>query len=545
MIKIIPMESGDSIIINWNVLGHLAGWIETLFSTSKNLKNCGILTAQVIDGDNRIFDFGGSVIPKVCMPHSDAFGEQYYGQFGGTREVEVARLLCAIVKKELLEKILLPEEIGTSQFIDADFCLEAKKLGFKTYTTDEVIVRYKGDICNFETPTDFALDYEEKYQIFAEKWGKEYTEPLKTPVVFQSSIFQPSGFGMAARGYIKGLTKNGVNVCYNYLRGTNDNEPESGDCVVDSICEDHGNLEMPQVIWAQAPYFNKNSGKYKIGFCEIEGDLVPDDWIRECNQMDEIWVPTNWDRQKFRKAGVTVPIFVFGQGVDSEYFHPAIAPIDWEKPEGFNFLFVGAWDPRKNIPNLVKAFQTEFTSEEPVSLTIKTINLGLVDDISEEIKKLKMNEEGGQVRIIEAELKHEELASMYTASDCFVLPTHGEAWGLPLFEALACGIPIITTGYGAPNELLRDEAGEPLPGVHFLKYQKALAQTNYVYLQDTYWAEPSIPDLMAKMRHVYENSKEEKEKALQTSQIIRDKYDWQEITKPIKERLDVIYKEHY
>jgi hypothetical protein len=62
-----------------------------------------------------------------------------------------------------------------------------------------------------------------------------------------------------------------------------------------------------------------------------------------------------------------------------------------------------------------------------------------------------------------------------------------------------------------------------------------------MYLQGTYWAEPSIPDLMKKMRYVYEHGAEEKEKALQTSKIIRQKYDWAEVCKPIKARLDAIY----
>lgn len=543
MNKIIPLESGDAIIINWNVLGHLAGWIETLFSTSKNLEKCGILTAQVIDGENRILDFGGSIVPKVCVPMSDAFGEEYHGQFGGTRKVEVARLLCAIIKKDLLKQLPIPEKLGVSQFVDADYCLEAKKLGFNTYATDEAIVRYKGDVNEYGSELSFAENYAEEYNTFAEKWSKEYSDKLETPVLYHTSIFQPSGFGMAARGYIKGLTKNNVRVAYNYLRGTNESEPDSPDLFINSICEDHGDLQMPQVIWAQAPYFNKCSGSYKIGHCEYEGDIIPDDWIRECNQMDELWTPTNWDRHKFRKAGVTVPIYVFAQGIDKNYFRPDIAPMRWEMGNDFKFLFVGAWDPRKNIPSLVKAFQDEFSIDEPVSLVIKTINLGLVKDINEEVEKLKMKEYGGKVHIVEAELKHEELASMYTACDCLVLPTHGEAWGLPLFEALACGLPVITTGYGAPNETLRNENGEPYPAVHFTDYQKARAITNYIYLENSMWAEPSIPHLMEQMRYVYQNSVEEKQKALETSEIIRNKFDWVELTKPIKERLQVIYKE--
>lgn len=541
MIKTIKLESGDVIIVNWDTLGHMAGWIDTLFQTSKNLPDCGILTSLVLDHADSIFSHGGFISPRVHMPVSYAMGEKYYGQYDRTREVEVSRLICAIIKKPLLDKLPIPEKLGENAFVDADYCLEAKKLGFKTYSTAELIVQYKGDVNNFDSPDDFSRDFENSYNIFNKKWGNELDSKSNISVLYQTSIFQPSGFAMAARGYIKGLTALGVRVAYNYLKGTNDEEPESEDELINSICEDHGDLDMPQVIWAQAPYFNKNSGKYKIGHPEFEGEPVPESWVVECNRMNEIWVPTNWDREKFRKAGVSVPIFVFGQGIDVDYFHPNIAPMNFEAKEHFKFICNAAWDPRKNLPNLIRAFKMEFKNNEDVCLVIKTINMGLVEDIQKEVEKIKYDEDSAQVYIKEAGLNKEELGSLYTAGDCFVLPTHGEAWGLPLFEALACGIPVITTGWGAPDELLRDENGEPLPGVHFIKSTKSLADTNYVYLQKSYWAEPSIPDLMKQMRYAFEHKDEEKAKALETSKLIRKKFSWEEVCKPIKERLEAIH----
>lgn len=542
MIKTIKLENGDVIIINWDTLGHMAGWIDTLFQTSKNLPDCGILTALVLDHSDKIFCHGGFISPRVHVPVSYAMGETYYGQYDRTREVEVSRMICSIIKKPLIDKLPIPENLGENAFVDADYCLEAKKLGFKTYATAELIVQYKGDIENYDSLEAYGVDFEKNYNAFNAKWGKQLDEGFGTPVLYQTSVFQPSGFAMAARGYIKGLTDNKVTVAYNYLKGTNEEEPDSDDEIINSICENHGDLSMPQVIWAQAPYFNKNSGKYKIGHCEFEGDPVPESWIPECNSMNEIWVPSNWDREKFRRAGVTVPIYVIWQGIDKDYFHPDIAPMNFEIPQTFKFIANGAWDPRKNFPNLIKAFQMEFTKNEDVALVIKTMNNGLVDDIGKEVEAIKKDENGGHVYIKEAGLKKEEIGSLYTAGDCFVLPTHGEAWGLPLFEALACGIPVITTDYGSPAEILRDDKGEPLPGVHFVKMQKALAQTPYMYLEGCYWAEPSIPDLMKKMRYVFEHSAEEKAKALETSKLIRQKFDWVEVCKPIKERLQAIYQ---
>ncbi len=542
MVKKIKQESGDIIIVNWDTIGHMAGWIDALYKTSKDLPNCGGVTALVLDSKQKIFNHGGFISPGVHCPASYAMGEDFFNQYPGTREVEVSHFICGIIKKALLDKLPLPDNFGENPFVDADYCLEAQKLGFKIYATTEVIVQYAGVGNSGMTQEEYAKNFAKDYQEFNKKWGPIYDKKLKLPVMYHTSVAQPSGFAMAARGYIKGLTQNGVKIAYNFLKGTNEEEGEAEDEIINSICEYHGDLSMPQVIWAQAPYFNKNSGKYKIGHCEFEGDWLPSDWVESCNLMDEIWCPTNWDREKFRKAGVNVPIYVFAQGIDKNYFHPDMAPMRFEAPEKFKFLCSAAWDPRKNLPGLIKAFKSEFTKDEDVCLVIKTANLGLTKSIQNEINEIKYAKDSAQVYVKEEILNQEAIGCLYTASDCFVLPTHGEGWGLPIFEALACGLPVITTGWGAPNEVLRDDKGEALPGVHFLRYQKTITDTPYVYLQGNHWAEPSIPHLMETMRAVYANAEAEKALAKETSKIIRQKFDWSEVTKPIKERIKEIYQ---
>ncbi len=84
--------------------------------------------------------------------------------------------------------------------------------------------------------------------------------------------------------------------------------------------------------------------------------------------------------------------------------------------------------------------------------------------------------------------------------------------------------------------------GTFMPGVHFLRFQKTVTDTPYVYLQGNYWAEPSIPHLQETMRQVYENAAAEKAAAEKTGAKIRKDFSWVEVTKPIKARIEDIYK---
>ena len=544
MFKIVKLESGDQIIASWDIIGHLAGWIDILFQESKKLKDCGVLSALILNHENKIYFHGGFVAPNLMLPISYALNEEFYGQYPGTREVEVVPLLLCLVKKELLEKLPIPECAGECIFKDSEYCLKARELGFKSYTTDELIVQFRGKGQGLENKEEFTRQFTLNHNFFKEMWGNKLLEQYKYPIMYHTGVEAPTGFAIAAKNYISALLRSKIKVHYSNLFGIPEGEPLSDDGLVNDARELSPTMDLPQVVWAQAPLFFKNSGKYKIGHCEFEGSSAPSSWISYCNMMNELWVPTKWDKKKFENAGVKVPIYTIPQGIDPNYFHPNMAPIKTDAKEKFKFITNATWEPRKNLRDLIIAFTNEFSRDEDVCLIVKTMSSALSQPVKKEVEAIKAPREGARVYVKEDILPTEQLGCFYTAGSCFVLASHGEGWGLPIFEALACGLPIITTGYGAPNETLRDEKGEPLPGVHFVDWEEGEAKTSYVYLEGSKWAMPKIENLQAKMRFVFENYKEEKKKALKTSEIIRQKYSWDACAVPIIERLKAIYATH-
>ena len=49
-----------------------------------------------------------------------------------------------------------------------------------------------------------------------------------------------------------------------------------------------------------------------------ETDSVPADWVARCEQMDEVWVPTEFHRETFAAAGVPAhKLVVVGEPVDT------------------------------------------------------------------------------------------------------------------------------------------------------------------------------------------------------------------------------------
>ena len=107
-------------------------------------------------------------------------------------------------------------------------------------------------------------------------------------------------------------------------------------------------------------------------------------------------------------------------------------------------LYVGQFVHRKGIDVLVK------------SMHGFDANIGLYlvgDNIPQEYEELIRSESHTHVIGF---LKKDNLAKYYMASDLFVLPTREDVWGLVVNEAMAYGLPVITTDMcGASSEMLK------------------------------------------------------------------------------------------
>jgi len=162
-------------------------------------------------------------------------------------------------------------------------------------------------------------------------------------------------------------------------------------------------------------------------------------------------------------------------------------------------LFVGTREPRKNLLNLVEAWQ-------PLSKDFELIIAGNAgwDNIEEESKKFEY-----QPKFL-GRVSDKELSVLYSYASVFAYPSLYEGFGLPILESFYLGTPVLTSN----NSGMMEVAG------------------NAAELID-----PNSPaDITKGLKKILSENKEEQQKRLQRMIIRQQMFDWRKVT---KETIDV------
>lgn len=116
-------------------------------------------------------------------------------------------------------------------------------------------------------------------------------------------------------------------------------------------------------------------------------------------------------------------------------------------------LYVGTLEPRKNIPNLLRAFDIVAASSD-AELVLGGAEGWLTEELHQTLATMKARD---RVRLT-GFIPEADLASWLSAADVFVFPSRYEGFGLPPLEAMACGTPVVSSTSSSLPEVLGDDA---------------------------------------------------------------------------------------
>ena len=137
-----------------------------------------------------------------------------------------------------------------------------------------------------------------------------------------------------------------------------------------------------------------------------------------------------------RRAGLGQPVAVIGYGVAVPTLAPRAAAPDGVRTA----LFLSRVHPIKGLPDLVEAW----AAVRPGDWRLVVAGPGDAAYVSEVQAQVRAHGLSDRVSFV-GEVSDADKGALYGAADLFVLPSHSENFGIVVAEALAAGVPVVTT----------------------------------------------------------------------------------------------------
>lgn len=297
--------------------------------------------------------------------------------------------------------------------------------------------------------------------------------------------------------------------------------------------------------------WNIELGKKNIGVSAVvETDKCNPEWVKKCNQMDLVIVPSSFTKKVLEDSGnLKTKVKVVHEWFNNKIIEKEFSQLKKKSFDSFkfqtpvNFLLVGQltgtdpWNDRKNIFFTLKWFCEIFKNRPDVGIVIKT-NSAKSTSIDKAITRNTLLKALSEVRsgpfpkvhFIHGMLNSEEIASLYHHPKIvgYVSATRGEGYGLPLVDAAASGLPVLATGWSGHLDFLKE---------NFINFDYNLIaipenkNDNRIFMKNTKWANVKEIDFKNKIESFLDNMSHHKENAMRHKSFVIENFSKNKIMK--------------
>ena len=290
----------------------------------------------------------------------------------------------------------------------------------------------------------------------------------------------------------------------------------------------------------------------------IETTKVAPVWLEKVNMMDKVITISEHSKNSFLNTmyeGANSQthekmILKCEKGINVVNYpvkkYENLPDLNLELEYDFNYLAMAQSGPRKNLENTIRWFVEE-NIDQKVGLVLKTFikNESKVDrQYTEEMLSsmlLAYPDRKCKVYLLHGEMSDAEIHSLYVHPKikCMISTTHGEGFGLPLFEAAYSALPVVAPGWSGQCDFLY----APYQGTDAKKKKSKVKQPYFsevdytlgpipeyavwegVLQKDSMWCYPQEGSFKMKLRRIRKNYKKWEKRATTLQKWILENFE--------------------
>lgn len=536
-------------------------WLKALVDIADSDSSIGIVGAKLLYPDSGQIQHAGIVIKDGLPEHVSRGLAADDPRVTQLRDYDMVTGACLLIRKDLFSRLGGFDIAYLNGVEDVDLCLRVREMGLRVvYCPESVLDHHEG------ASEGRYQHVEENIKRFAAQWAHRFdaegrfvaqdknvdsmlpisTVPLplspkdtassnSTNLSFCGNWEGPflvnSSLAHVNREFVKALITTGkCELGLMHFDVPQFGEQEDPENLFEIAKRLHRPLSNPDFILRHhwPPNFSKPDGSPLILMQPWEFGRIPTAWIRPLETVERVWAYTEFVKQCYVDSGINPEkIDVVPLGIEPSRFRPDVEPMTIAELKGtdcFRFLFVGGTLFRKGIDLLLEAYRQEFDAQEEVALVIKDMGVNSFyrnQTSGAQIRELQSDPNCGTIVYITDDLSERKIPGLYTACDALVHPYRGEGFGLPVAEAMACGLPSIVTQGGSTDDFCKEDLVFHLPSqrrpIHF--QEDTVGQA--------WLLEPDMEALKAQLRYVFEHRDESRKRGSMASDYIRTHFTWE------------------